>query len=352
MPALYGPLLPPFFSERAPRETAATCLRCPMLPEPESPVEPASLFFDVRTKCCTYSPKIPNYLVGGLLSDTSPSLAEGRRRVRARIRARVGVTRWGIAPGRRFDLLYAAGARQAFGRSTHLLCPYHESASGRCTIRPWSESTCQTWFCKHVAGKDGQAFWRALQRYVATAEAALAAHVLNRTGLPPDDPPAERSAQALGADDLDEHPLSDAEYRRLWGRFAGKEEVFYRRAHELVRRLTRKQFAAAGGATLALRQRVLQEAHASAVAKTAPPVLRRALGLASTRLDDGRYRLATYSEYDPLVVSGTVFRLLDEFDGVRTNRQIGAALRRAGKAALPSRALLQLYQARVLVIPS
>jgi hypothetical protein len=150
---------------------------------------------------------------------------------------------------------------------------------------------------------------------------------------------------------VDERPPSEEEYRRLWGRFAGREEAFYDSAYRLASGLTRKGFEAAGGAPLALRLRALQKAHAAALATRAPAVLRRAPGLSSTLLDNGRYRITTYSEYDPLVVSRTVFRLLDEFDGVRTNRQIGAALRRAGKVVLPGRVLLQLYQARVLVTP-
>ena len=351
VPALYGPLLPPFFSESAPKESAATCLCCPMVPGPGCSPEPSSLFFDPRTKCCTYFPKIPNYLVGGLLSGAAPALAEGRRRVRARIKSRVGVTPWGLLPGKRFDLLYLAGAAHAFGRSEHLACPYHDSASGKCTVRPWWEATCQTWFCKHDAGLDGLTFWRALQRYIAGLEKALASYVLNRTGLFAADPPLHGAVQALDAADLDERPLPDADYRRLWGRFAGREEVFYQRAYALVRRLTRKEFEKVGGASLALRLRVLKEAHAPAVAKRVPPFLQRAPGLASTRLNDGRYRLTSYSEFDPLVVARAVFLLLEEFDGSRTNRQIGVALRRAGKAAFSERALLQLYQARILIKP-
>ena len=351
LPAIYRPLLPRFFSEPAPRETAAVCLCCPMLPGQGSPGGASALFFDPGTKCCTYSPSIPGYLVGGLLSDASPALAEGRRRIRERIRSRFGVRPRGLVPGRRFELLYSAGAGQAFGRSSNLRCPYHDPASGHCTVRPWWESTCHTWFCKHVAGNDGLLVWQALRRYLKAVEEALTAFVLNRTGLPPDDLPATGDSGTLSAGELDEHPLSEAEHRRLWGRFAGHEEDFYRRAFRLVSGLTRTEFQQTGGAPLALRLRALRKAHEAALARNAPPVLLRAPALAVTYLGGGRYRLTTYSEYDPLVVSRAVFRLLDEFDGVRTNRQIGVALRRAGKTALPGRLLLQLHQARVLVVP-
>lgn len=350
MPELYRPLLPGFFSERAPRETAATCLSCPMVPERGSPACSPALYFDPATKCCTYSPSIPGYLVGGLLSDDSPALAEGRRRMRARIRSRVGVTPRGLVPGRRFKLLYSAGAGRTFGRSGSLLCGFHDTATGRCTVRPWWESTCHTWFCKHVNGLDGRNFWLALQGYLAAAEEALGAFVLNRTGLLPDDT-ASRESASLSAADLDERPLPDAEYRLLWGRFAGHEEAYYRRALRLVLGLTRGQFRALGGAPLALKLRALRQAHAAALAKVAPPVLQRAPALAATHLGDGRYRITTYSDYDPLVISRTVLQLLDEYDGLRTNRQIAGALRRAGKPTLPAGALLQLYQARVLVVP-
>ena len=39
--------------------------------------------FRPDTKFCTYYPRLPNFLVGGLLSDDTPAMATGRLRVEA-----------------------------------------------------------------------------------------------------------------------------------------------------------------------------------------------------------------------------------------------------------------------------
>src|SRR3954454_5365908 len=79
LPVLYRPLLPAFFDTEAPAEEKATCGSCAMCPPPGA--EGDGAYFRPDVKCCTYHPRLPNYLVGALLADDDPALAEGRRRV-------------------------------------------------------------------------------------------------------------------------------------------------------------------------------------------------------------------------------------------------------------------------------
>ena len=39
------------------------------------------LQFEPSTKCCTFLPELPNFLVGAMLADTDPAAAEGRASV-------------------------------------------------------------------------------------------------------------------------------------------------------------------------------------------------------------------------------------------------------------------------------
>ena len=71
-----------------------------------SPVEMD--YFKPDAKCCTYHPGIPNYLVGAILADQGEELAEGRRRLRARIEARIGVTPGYIQAPRKYNQIYSA----------------------------------------------------------------------------------------------------------------------------------------------------------------------------------------------------------------------------------------------------
>src|SRR5207248_709352 len=139
--------LPPFFDVAAPREEKATCASCAMCAPPGGGT-PGAEYFHPDVKCCTYHPKLPNFLVGGLLSDGTPALAEGRRRVEAVIASRMGASPMWLAPPRKTRLLIEASRRSSFGRSLALRCPYYEADGGLCTIWRWRESDCSTFFCK------------------------------------------------------------------------------------------------------------------------------------------------------------------------------------------------------------
>ena len=89
-PRVYAGLLPGFFDHPAPEEKKATCDACAMCPPAGEPTVEGVVYFRPDAKCCTFTPRLPNYLVGAILSDPNPAMAEGRRRVRARIAQRVG----------------------------------------------------------------------------------------------------------------------------------------------------------------------------------------------------------------------------------------------------------------------
>src|SRR5450631_4114901 len=116
LPAVYRVLLPAFFEREAIHEDKATCSDCAMCDKSSSNgggsrsagTGDGVSYFRPDTKCCTFQPHLPNYLVGALLRDADPALAEGQRRIRARIAQRVGVTPQWLAPGRKFSLLFEA----------------------------------------------------------------------------------------------------------------------------------------------------------------------------------------------------------------------------------------------------
>src|SRR5262249_47245017 len=122
LPRIYEHLLPPFFDTPAPPEPKATCSACAMCP-PSNPL-PGVTYFRPDAKCCTYQPTLPNSLVGAILADDDPGMAEGRQRVRVQIASRVGVTSRWLAPSRKRAILLRASRESSFGRSTLLRCPY------------------------------------------------------------------------------------------------------------------------------------------------------------------------------------------------------------------------------------
>src|SRR5204863_479236 len=75
--------------EGIPEEKRSTCMHCPLI-EGDDPV------FSPSTKCCTYTPDLPSYSVGGVLADTSPETRWARDVLTARIAGRTGITPLGI----------------------------------------------------------------------------------------------------------------------------------------------------------------------------------------------------------------------------------------------------------------
>src|SRR5207253_3996635 len=80
----------------------------------------------------------------------------------------------GLHPSAVWRLLYQEGGGGGFGRAQALLCPYYDNEGGLCGIWRNRQSTCATWFCKHVRGAVGQRFWNALHALLAAVEDDLA----------------------------------------------------------------------------------------------------------------------------------------------------------------------------------
>src|SRR5262249_45469821 len=141
LPAVYRELLPPFFARAAIHEDKATCGDCAMC-DKSGGAGDAAAYFPPATKCCTFQPPLPNYLAGAVLRDGDPALAEGVRRIHARIAGRIGVTPQWLAPGRKYSLLLEASRLTSFGRSTALRCSFYEPDGGLCTIWKHRDSAC------------------------------------------------------------------------------------------------------------------------------------------------------------------------------------------------------------------
>lgn len=222
LPGLYQPLLPEVFDTTSPAEPKATCATCAMCPPKDAPPPTADVtYFRPDAKCCTFEPRLPSYLVGAILADERPDMAEGRRRVRAKIAAKIGATpRW-LAPPAKREVLMSAAWRNGFGRSLTLLCPYFEREGGLCTVWRHREAVCSTFFCKYDAAADGEHFWKSVRSLVGYVERVLSLHV-TRELLPGYEPPAAQ--RDLTLEELEDRPPSENDYQALRGAWAGREE--------------------------------------------------------------------------------------------------------------------------------
>ncbi|HVJ91360.1 MAG TPA: hypothetical protein VM580_16260, partial [Labilithrix sp.] len=239
LPPVYRHLVNDFFDRPKVIEGRATCDNCAMCDHGQkSPV--AMEFFHPDTKCCTFHPNLANYLVGSILADKSPAMAEGKKRIRAIIKTRVGVAPQFLSRPRKLTLIMS-NYSEAFGRAKSLLCPFYDGSNpeGACTIWKHRESVCMTYYCKYSGGKRGFSYWTALKRYLFFVEALLARSAAHAIDPRVKEPRGDR----LTLEDIEDLPAKDADYRTSWQSWVGREEVFYLKCHEWVSRLSPKEFA-------------------------------------------------------------------------------------------------------------
>lgn len=321
LPPLYAGWIAGLLDGPLPHESEATCESCAMWPPAGAPAD-ADLYFHPDTKCCTYVPDLPNFLVGRILDDADPALAPGRASLERRLDGRVGVTPLGLLRPPLQVLLYQHGAAAGFGQATTLRCPhYRADAGGACGIWRHRNGVCSTWFCKHIRGATGQRFWHALEQLLAIVERSLCRWCVLQIGvdadvlarLLPRGSDRESGGAGLDAAGLDGTVSAEA-YRAMWGMWQGRERELFRRAAALVDDLAWSDVARLGGASVEAFARVVVHAHRAQADEPLPA--RLAVGAFQTIVTGReRVRVVTYSPYDPLELPRRLVDVLPYFDG-------------------------------------
>src|SRR5262249_2756287 len=146
------------------------------------------------------------------------------------------------------------------------------------------ESTCATWFCKHVRGAVGLRFWQAVHMLLISAEDALARHALLELDLEPSQLALlfPRRTQAVEKGGLEQHArdggVGHEGYRDVWGRWIDKEVEFFERTAAAVDGLRWADVLRLAGPEVALLARVVKHAF-DALLDEEPPKRLRATAL-------------------------------------------------------------------------
>lgn len=364
-PAAHRHLLPAVFDHPEVTETRATCSDCAMCPR--GPRAPNTIGFEPSLKCCTYHPTLPNFLVGAILEDRSPTMVEGRRRIEQRIASRVGVTPQWLAPPRKQRVLLEAARGSSFGRSKVLLCPYFiEGASAACSIWPHREAVCSTFFCKHDAGAVGDAVWMATKQLLGHIELTLSQAALRE--IAPDTTEPKIPRQRLTLEDLEDRPPNADAYSGYWGEWEGREEDLYRQAYAWVRALTKADLARLladdpddrGSMRIDDLQHRLEVLDRAEIPSTL--IVNPAMHESRVPNDDGTVA-TTYSIFDSQRLSPDLLAIVHEFDRDRlaakvehgaplpTVSQTLAQIQRERGVELPQDLLLALVRHEILIPP-
>jgi len=327
LPPLYAAWVAELLNGPIPRESRATCDECAMCAHGQEEKESEKDYFDSTIKCCSYVPTLHNFLAGRILSDPDPASAPGRASVEKRIRDGVAVTPLGLAHPPVFSLLYE-NSTNAFGRSRNLRCPHYLEDGGRCGVWRHRESTCATWFCKHVRGNVGYTFWQeSLHQLLATAENDLAHWSVLELGL--DDDALRRLSDerssprdSLTGESIDNR-VDQERYAATWGKWHGREGEFFIECARLVERLSWADVLTICGPEARLYARLTAAAYQKLVSDEIPPSLEVGK-MQLVQIKQNVTRVCTYSSFDPLDLPGVVMQVLGYFDGRPTAEALAA----------------------------
>ena len=193
------------------------------------------------TKCCTYHPVLPNYMVGAILSSDNPLMEEGKRRVLQKISDKLGITPYGIIPpaahhDTKTNRAKDQNLKEATKTNILLKCPFYHQ--GGCSIWQNRTENCSTFFCTSVGGKVGEDFWNSFHQYFISIEHKVAIHSLTRIGYPLDKLPTNYiEPDKLGLDDKEGH-LNEDLYTLLWNKWKGNEIEFYKQCFQYSQELS------------------------------------------------------------------------------------------------------------------
>jgi hypothetical protein len=330
LPPLYAGWLSEALPGAIPAETKATCENCAMCQQ-AAPNTPQTMFFNPKTKCCTYLPELANFLVGRILLEPDASAVLGRDKLEERIVKGIAVTPFGVVKPPLYDLMYTQ-ATDFFGKSEAMLCPYYIEEGGLCGVWKHRNSICATWYCKHNRGATGFVFWRTVQKMLALVERNLAVWCILQLDLGANALkrlfPLDLSNQpGTGRAPLDAKQLDglkdEADYRRVWGNWYGREVEFYKATAHLVSGLSWGQVLEIGGADLLAMATLTQEAYRTLVSEEIPPRLQSG-AFRIVRTGSERHLVESYSGYDPLSIPRPLMGVLDYFDGRPTAEAVQA----------------------------
>lgn len=329
--------LPPLYQKWAtallpggiPRERVATCGDCAMCAVSEEQHKEVG-YFKRSLKCCTYFPKLPNYLVGRAIEGTTP----GAERLRAFIAGSEGAATanlLGVFPGKQWLVVYNATSEQGFGRDAGLLCPYvidADSAEGpRCGIWQHRNSVCSSYFCKHVRGQTGQIFWQVFRDLLVELESTLAwwaaVELVPKVG-----------AMLGSLPSTEVYNVRPGVAEEMWRAWKGTREDFYRATAERVEALSFEEALSMAGIKARLRAGEVREQYAATTSQDVPAHVRGAR-YQVVRAGQQSTLLQTPGSMETFQVPTALMPLLVYFDGRETETILADIKERTGISVAP-----------------
>ncbi|MEY4630366.1 MAG: hypothetical protein RIQ81_486 [Pseudomonadota bacterium] len=226
VPGVWRYMLPPAIADMTyPQERRATCLNCPR-----------ARFEGWRPdyRCCTYHPRVPNFLLGLALNHPASSTI-----VRRLVDDGYILPEGMVSSPSQWAFYLSDTANERFGKSEKVLCPFLEKKSGMCNLYAFRNSVCSTFFCHHDNGDKGERFWGSIQTLAQQVEMAIGQWALTRQGF---DVKAMMTrmnglaSKAERASDPETGAWTKQALKVIWGKHYGQELELLEGCADLVRK--------------------------------------------------------------------------------------------------------------------
>lgn len=337
LPDLYAEWMMDFLGGPLPVEVRATCNDCQMYKAREIPCK-SDVVFHPNTKCCTFFPELPNFLVGAVLADSSEETARGKEFFERGAIARGVINPLGIFPTAEYSMSYGFN-KDNFGQRESLKCPYYMAEEGGlCAIWKYRNGRCSTWFCKHERGTISVVFWKYLDRLLAAVERSISLWCLQKIDLG-----LRALTELIPASGA---PIPGA--KSVWGKYEGQEREFFISCAKAVRQLSWKDVLEIAGPETHVLARLVQDAFGKYNNPSVPPRLKCGAWKAE-RCGPSTMRVWTYSPFDPLELDTALLNALSYFDGRRSTAEALGCIQANPNLQLDSALLQKLCGVRILV---
>jgi Fe-S-cluster containining protein len=225
VPGIWRYMLPQAIADMTyPQERRATCLNCPR-----------ARFEGWRPdyRCCTYHPRVPNFLLGLALNHPASS-----RIVHQLVDDGFILPEGMVSSPSQWAFYLSDTAEERFGKSEKVLCPFLEKKSGMCNLYAFRNSVCSTFFCFHDNGDKGERFWGSLQTLAQQVEMALGQWALTQQGFDVEEMMKRINGLAAKVErtsDPQTGAWTPAARKVIWGRHYGREIELLQGCADLVR---------------------------------------------------------------------------------------------------------------------
>ena len=339
LPPLYSAWMTHFLPGDVPDETRSTCSDCAMCAI-DSPVP-----FELKTKCCTYIPTIPNFLAGKIL--------ESNIAVFEAYWDQADIRPHGVMPHQDFADQYHPNS-PLFGRNLKWRCPYYlEEEGGLCGIWQSRNARCATWFCKHLRGQISRDLWATIDELLTAAEKILSRWCMHQLEVGSrefrDTFPVEigqpkfdlwMKQQSFYQKKLLLGDFGSAEFHRwTWGTWMGREMDCFCECYRLVQPLGWEDVRKICGEGLQQLEQNTLASYAKLTSDSFPDVLKIS-DFHQYDLDNGEVRVWTSNPYDPITLSKDTLRRLHRMSGKTTAEVM---------EEIPKELLRKLFHAGVLI---